>query len=59
MRCRAHPAPDWQVVRTKRVIGAGANRMELYPLRGASTERQYMVYFPAQRAVRKRYAGAQ
>ena len=29
--------------------GAGANRMELYPLRGASTERQYMVYFPAQR----------
>ena len=25
---------------------AGANRMELYPLRGASTERQYMVYFP-------------
>jgi hypothetical protein len=41
--------PDWQVVTAKRVIGAGANRMELYPLRGASTERQYMVYFPAQR----------
>jgi len=27
-------------------IGSGANRMELYPLRGAATERQYMVYFP-------------
>jgi len=27
-------------------VGTGANRMELYPLRGASTERQYMVYFP-------------
>ncbi len=26
--------------------GKGENRMELYPLRGSSTERQYMVYFP-------------
>jgi hypothetical protein len=30
-------------------IGSGPNRMELYPLRGASTERQYMVYFPQHR----------
>ena len=34
------------VVAGKREVGSGANRMELYPLRGASTERQYMVYFP-------------
>jgi hypothetical protein len=38
--------PHWQIVADKREIGGGANRMELYPLRGASTERQYMVYFP-------------
>ena len=39
-------AAHWKIVATKQEIGAGANRMELYPLRGASTERQYMVYFP-------------
>jgi hypothetical protein len=38
--------PHWKIVAKKQEIGAGANRMELYPLRGASTERQYMVYFP-------------
>ena len=37
---------DWRVIASKQTIGSGANRMELYPLRGASTERQYMVYFP-------------
>ena len=36
----------WKVVAGKVEFGSGANRMELYPLRGASTERQYMVYFP-------------
>jgi hypothetical protein len=41
--------PDWKVVAGKEVIGSGENRMELYPLRGASTERQYMVYFPEHR----------
>jgi hypothetical protein len=41
--------PQWQVIDGKRVVGSGANRMELYPLRGASTERQYMVYFPQHR----------
>jgi hypothetical protein len=41
--------PQWIVVSEKRVVGAGANRMVLYPLRGASTERQYMVYFPEHR----------
>jgi hypothetical protein len=38
--------PQWRIVSQKVQVGAGANRMELYPLRGASTERQYMVYFP-------------
>jgi len=38
--------PHWKIVAQKQEVGAGANRMELYPLRGASTERQYMVYFP-------------
>lgn len=38
--------PHWNIVAKKVEVGSGANRMELYPLRGASTERQYMVYFP-------------
>lgn len=44
------PAPDghadFRVLKGKGSLGTGDNRMELYPLRGASTERQYMVYFP-------------
>ncbi|NYF90401.1 MBL fold metallo-hydrolase [Tunturibacter empetritectus] len=43
---KSRKAPHWQIVSDKREIGTGANRMVLYPLRGASTERQYMVYFP-------------
>jgi hypothetical protein len=38
--------PRWNIVAKKEKVGSGANRMELYPIRGASTERQYMVYFP-------------
>jgi hypothetical protein len=38
--------PLWKIVEKREEVGSGANRMELYPLRGASTERQYMVYFP-------------
>ena len=45
-KSKNHKAPHWKIVAKKQTIGAGANRMELYPLRGASTERQYMVYFP-------------
>jgi len=41
--------PRWRIVSRKEEIGNGENRMELYPLRGASTERQYMVYFPESR----------
>jgi glyoxylase-like metal-dependent hydrolase (beta-lactamase superfamily II) len=39
-------SPHWKIVGGKETIGVGPNRIELYPLRGASTERQYMVYFP-------------
>lgn len=43
-----HPrAAHWIAVSGKRVIGNGPNRVVLYPLRGESTARQYMVYFPA------------
>ncbi len=38
--------PHWIDVADKTEIGHGANRVVLYPLRGASTERQYMAYFP-------------
>jgi hypothetical protein len=38
--------PQWHLVSQKVRVGSGPNRMELYPLRGAATERQYMVYFP-------------
>ncbi|MGD0628308.1 MAG: hypothetical protein ABR987_03090 [Terracidiphilus sp.] len=41
--------PLWKIVAKREEVGNGANRMELYPLRGASTERQYMVYFPEHR----------
>ncbi|OOG43657.1 MBL fold metallo-hydrolase [Rhodanobacter sp. C05] len=39
-------APQWHVISGRQEIGSGANRVVIYPLRGASTERQYMVYFP-------------
>lgn len=31
------------------VIGTGDNRIEIYPLRGANSERQMMVYFPGRK----------
>jgi hypothetical protein len=39
----------WRIIAKKQELGSGPNRMELYPLRGAATERQYMVYFPEHR----------
>jgi hypothetical protein len=45
----AKKTPVWKIVSGKTEIGTGPNRMVLYPLRGASTERQYMVYFPERR----------
>jgi glyoxylase-like metal-dependent hydrolase (beta-lactamase superfamily II) len=44
-------SPHWVMVGDRLEIGHGANRVELYPLRGASTERQYMVYFPEQKVL--------
>ncbi len=41
--------PRWNIVSGKETVGVGENRVELYPVRGASTERQYMVYFPDSR----------
>lgn len=38
--------PNWTIVSEKTEIGIGENRLQLFPIRGASTERQYMVYFP-------------
>jgi hypothetical protein len=48
---RSPKSPQWRIVSGKTVVGDGANRLELYPLRGASTERQYLVYFPEHRLV--------
>lgn len=39
----------WNKVSGQREIGTAANRIVLYPLRGESTGRQYMVYFPGRR----------
>jgi hypothetical protein len=41
--------PDFHVVAEKTVLGDGPNRLELYPIRGETSERQMMVYFPAHR----------
>ncbi len=39
-------SPKFQLVHGKTIVGTGANRMEIYPLRGETSERQMMVYFP-------------
>ena len=38
--------PIFRVVSGKTVIGSGANRLEIYPIHGKTSERQMMVYFP-------------
>lgn len=38
--------PDLRLVSNKTVLGSGANRMELYPIRSESGERMIMIYFP-------------
>ncbi len=40
-------AADFHAVSEKTVLGDGPNRLELYPIRGETSERQMMVYFPA------------
>lgn len=46
---RAPRAPDLHLVAGKTVIGSGANRIELYPIRGAASERQMMAWLPGQK----------
>lgn len=46
---RAPRKPELHWVRGKTVIGSGPNRVELYPIMGATTERQMMAYFPQHR----------
>jgi hypothetical protein len=43
---RAPKTPRFHVVAGKTVVGSGANRLEIYPLRTVTGERQMMVYFP-------------
>jgi hypothetical protein len=38
--------PDFHSVSSKTLLGTGPNRIEIYPLRGETSERQMMVYFP-------------
>jgi hypothetical protein len=38
--------PDFKVVMKKTVIGEGANRLEIYPIRSETGERMMMIYFP-------------
>ena len=46
---RSWRAPRFIPVSRKTVIGAGDNRIELYPVRGASAERMVMAYFPGRK----------
>jgi hypothetical protein len=43
---RAPRAPMLKSVGGKVAIGSGANRLELYPVRGETSERQMMAFFP-------------
>jgi hypothetical protein len=38
--------PEFRVISGKTILGDGPNRIELYSLRGETSERQMMVYFP-------------
>ena len=39
-------APQFRLVHEKTTLGAGPNRIEIIPIRGETTERQLMVFFP-------------
>jgi hypothetical protein len=36
----------FHLVHDRTILGTGTNRIEIYPIRGATSERQMMVYFP-------------
>ncbi len=44
---KAPKAEDMHVVSGRTLLGSGANRLEIYPFRTATGERQMMVYLPA------------
>jgi len=41
--------PQFRLVKEKMSLGTGTNRIEIYPLRGETSERQMMVYWPQHR----------
>ncbi len=43
---RAPRKPDFHLVHGKTTLSDGKNRVEIYPIRGETSERQMMVYFP-------------
>jgi hypothetical protein len=43
---RSPRKPQFDLVHDKKVFGTGANRLEIYPIHGETSERQMMVYFP-------------
>jgi hypothetical protein len=43
---RAPVAADFHVISKPETIGSGDNALVVVPMRGAATERQYLVYFP-------------
>ena len=43
---RAQRKAKFRIVAARTVLGAGANRIELYPIRSETGERMMMVYFP-------------
>lgn len=46
---KARKQAKWRPISSRTILGKGPNRMELIPLRGNTTERQMMVYFPERR----------
>ncbi len=48
---RAPRAPRFVPVDAKLAVGTGANRVELYPVRGAYAERMTMAYFPGHKVL--------
>lgn len=46
---RRKQSPQLQIISSKTLIGAGANRIELYPYRTETGERMMMAYFPEHR----------
>jgi len=41
-----HRAPNYKLVSERVVLGSGANRLEVFPVHGAGTERMLFAYFP-------------